>query len=251
MAFKKKKWVRQYMANENETTEDYIAKLNIEGERNVWLGNRPKIKYIFAKSKKYLKSKMSVCEIGIGDGHLLRLLNRFGLKSTGIDISTYLVKKLGEIFEDEGIEVNFLQHDFSEPICYEAAFDAVFCLDVLEHIENVDGAIRNIKKMLKSGGILVATMPWKENLDNNRVICPKCHHKFHRIGHYHSFNSYRDIVRILGNNFHILTFGFIPSKELEGIVIELFKKTLFRRKYYKDGLPNFLTTCFFVARLEK
>jgi hypothetical protein len=105
--------------------------------------------------------------------------------------------------------------------------------------------------MLKSGGILVATLPWKENLDNNMAICPKCHHKFHRIGHFHSFDSYNDVVQILGSNFQILTFDFILSKELEGIVIELFKKTVFRRKYYKDGFPSFLTTCFFVARLDK
>ncbi len=32
---------------ERETTEDYLAKLNIEGERKVWLGNHPKIEYAF------------------------------------------------------------------------------------------------------------------------------------------------------------------------------------------------------------
>jgi hypothetical protein len=33
---------------ERETTEDYLAKLNIEGDREVWLGNPPKIKHIFS-----------------------------------------------------------------------------------------------------------------------------------------------------------------------------------------------------------
>ena len=28
---------------ENETVEDYLARLNIEGERKVWLGNHVKI----------------------------------------------------------------------------------------------------------------------------------------------------------------------------------------------------------------
>jgi 2-polyprenyl-3-methyl-5-hydroxy-6-metoxy-1,4-benzoquinol methylase len=130
------------MNNDDGMIEDYLAKLNIEGGRKAWLANHPKIEYVFAKSKKYLKPKMSVCEIGIGDGHLIRLLNRFGLKSSGIDISTYLVKKLREIFEDEGIEVNLQQHDFSEPIIYEDAFDVVFCFDLLEHIENLEGATR-------------------------------------------------------------------------------------------------------------
>jgi len=30
---------------ENETKEDYLARLNIEGQRKVWLGNHPKIGY--------------------------------------------------------------------------------------------------------------------------------------------------------------------------------------------------------------
>lgn len=51
---------------ENGTAEDYLAKLNIEGGRKVWLGNYPKIEYAFAKSERCLKPGMSVCEIGIG-----------------------------------------------------------------------------------------------------------------------------------------------------------------------------------------
>lgn len=137
---------------ENEKTEDYLARLNVAGERKVWLGNHPKIEYVFAKSRKYIKPEMSICEIGIGDGHLLRLLNRFRSKCTGIDISNYLVKNLGTIFEDEGLEISLLQHDISEPIDLENAFDAVFCLDLLEHIENLEKAIENIKKILKPGG---------------------------------------------------------------------------------------------------
>ena len=109
----------------NETREDYLARLNIEGGRKIWQGNHPKIEYVFNKSKKYLKRGMSACEIGIGDGYLLRQFDRFGLKSTGIDISGYSVKKLNTIFESEGLEINLLQHDISEPIDYEKAFDIV------------------------------------------------------------------------------------------------------------------------------
>lgn len=238
----------------NGIIDDYLARLNIEGEREVWLRNHPKIEYAFAKSKKYLKPGMSVCEIGIGDGHLLRLLNRFGLRSTGVDISSYLVTKLGMIFQDEGLEISLLQHDISEPLDdRENTFDAVFCLDILEHIENLEKAVENIKRILKSVGILVATLPWKENLESNMVICPKCRHKFHRIGHSHSFHSYDDIVNMLGStsNLEILTFGFIPPPGLQNMFVHLLKKTVFRKKYYPDGLPNFKNTCFFVARFDK
>lgn len=235
----------------NESMYDYTAKMNIEEKRNFLLGNHPKIDYVFTESKKYLEPGMSVCEIGIGDGYLLRLLSRFGLKSTGVDISNYLIKKFQVIFQEENLKINLLKHDISIPLDYENTFDAIFCLDILEHVKDLEKAIENIKKILKNGGILVATLPWKENLDNNMVICPKCHHKFHRVGHFHSFQSYDDIVKIFGDDFKILVFDFIPPNGLQNIIINLLKKTIFRKKYYKDSLPNFVTTCFIIFKSIK
>lgn len=40
-----------------------------------------------------------------------------------------------------------------------ASFDCVLALDVFEHIENDEEAVREIKRVLKSGGILIATVP--------------------------------------------------------------------------------------------
>jgi SAM-dependent methyltransferase len=233
----------------NEPVEDYHARLNIEGGRRVWLGNHPKIEYVFRQSKKYLKPGMSACEIGIGDGHLLRLLSRYGLSVTGIDISGYLVQKLEEMFRDEGLEIRLWQHDISKPLDnLKDSFDGIFAFDVLEHIESLDKAVENIAKLLKPEGFLVATLPWKENLDDNMVICPRCNHKFHRVGHFHSFHSQSDIAEMLGESFRIINFGFIPPEELEGRGIDFLKKTVFRARYYKDGLPDFQTTCFFIAQ---
>ena len=240
----------------NESMYDYTAKMNIEEKRNVLLGNHPKIEYVFNRSKKYLNQKMSVCEIGIGDGHLIRLINRFGLKSTGIDISAYLIKKLGEIFKKEGLKVNLTQADISKDVGYNDCFDAVFCLDILEHVKNIDCAIKNIKKMLKKEGFLIATLPWKENLDESMVICPKCHEKFHRVGHFHSFQSYTDVEKMLGSNFQILNFSFVPHNYagiagLQNMLIDFLKNTFLRKSYYKDGFPLFKTTCLVIAQFNK
>ena len=231
--------------------DDYVARLNIEGGRKVWLRNHPKIEYVFLQSRKYLKPGAPVGEIGIGDGYLLRLLDRAGLKAVGIDILDYLITKLGVIFKDEGLEIGLLQQDISKPTDLEGAFEAIFCLDILEHVEHLGEAIKNIKKILKPGGVLIATLPWKENLDNSMVVCPKCHHRFHRVGHFHSFHSYGDIRQMLGDNFSIISFGFIPARGFQNRVIALLKKTLLRKNYYRDGLPDFQTTCFWVARLDK
>ena len=231
--------------------DDYLARLNIEGGRKVWLGNHPRIEYVFTQSRKYLKPGMPVSEIGIGDGYLLRLLSRAGLKVTGIDISDYLTKELGAIFKDDDLEISLLRQDISRPTDLKDAFETVFCLDILEHVEHLGEAIKNIKKILKPSGVLIATLPWKENLDSSMVVCPKCHHRFHRVGHFHSFHYYGDIGKMLGDNFSIISFGFIPARGFQNRVIALLKKTLLRKHYYRDGLPAFQTTCFWIARLDK
>ena len=73
----------------------------------------------------------------------------------------------------------------------------IFCFDIFEHVKNIEYTIKNIKKMLKNEGFLIVTLPWRENLDESMVACPKCHEKFHRVGHYHSFQSYQDVEKML------------------------------------------------------
>ena len=236
----------------NETIDDYLARLNLEEGRGVWLGNRPKIKYVFNKSKRYLKSGMSACEIGVGDGYLLRLLDDFALTCTGIDISNYLVKELRLIFENEERKINLLQCDISDSIDEEKVFDVVFCLDLLEHIEGegLKRAINNVKKLLKERGLLIATLPWKETLAKRMVMCPFCRRTFHRIGHFHSFHSYDDIFHIIGEDFRILSFEFVPGEGLHNKIQDFLKKTVLRARCYKNGLPNFPAVCMFIAQLN-
>jgi SAM-dependent methyltransferase len=41
----------------------------------------------------------------------------------------------------------------------ERRYDVVTCFDVLEHVADLDAALRNVRALLKPGGVLVATMP--------------------------------------------------------------------------------------------
>jgi hypothetical protein len=76
---------------------------------------------------------------------------------------------------------------------------------------------------LKIGGLLIVTLPWKENLDNNMVICPQCHHKFHRIGHYHSFDNVDELNQLLGLEFEIIQCSEVrPFKKPLDIIKNLF-----------------------------
>jgi len=79
------------------------------------------------------------------------------------------------------------------------------------------------------------------------VMCPVCRHVFHRWGHFHSFHSLSDVIEMLGASFKIVEYDFVRLS-LEEKIKDFLERTIFRRKFYKNGLPNFQTTLFFVAR---
>ena len=45
--------------NNSESLGDYFAKLNLEGERKVWVENRGKIDYVYKKIEKYNLKRLS------------------------------------------------------------------------------------------------------------------------------------------------------------------------------------------------
>ena len=235
------------MSATDESMYDYLARLNIEGKRTIWIGNRVKINYVCKKIKKYIKNARAACEVGVGEGYLLRLLHNSGLKVVGIDISKYLVKKLKNKFDREGLDIELIHGDISRIKLEKDKFDLLFCVDVLEHIPNVEKAIKNIKKGLANGGLLIGTLPFHENLYENMVMCPKCNYKFHRIGHYHSFNSIEEIKQLLGPEFEILEIGevhiFRNVSDIIRYIIQKISRLVFRNKI--------TSTVYFVTKLKK
>ncbi len=51
-----------------------------------------------------------------------------------------------------------------------ASWDAVVCLDVFEHIDEVDAAFAECARVLQPGGVLVATAPFDENAETDRRL---------------------------------------------------------------------------------
>jgi len=229
------------------TYYDFLAKLNLEGKKTVWNENRIKIDHVYKRIKKYLKNTSSACEVGVGDGYLLRLLHNSGLNVLGIDISKYLVNELKSRFDREGFDIELVHGDISRIQLEKDKFDVFLCLDVLEHILNIEKAIKNIKKALINGGLLIGTLPFRENLKDNMVMCPKCKYKFHRIGHYHSFNTVEDIKQLLGSDFKIVE---ISELRLFKNVFDIISHIIHNISWFIFK-TNIASTVYFVARVNK
>lgn len=98
-----------------------------------------------------------VLEIGVGSGVLVGTLTRHYPVYVGTDL--VLAKGLDALVAP-GCHATFrsadlLQSDALPP----AAFDAIVCFSVLEHIRDLDAAARNVARALAPSGVLVTGYP--------------------------------------------------------------------------------------------
>ncbi len=128
--------------------------------------------------------KAAVLNIGVGDGNFERQTLRSGWTSYSLDPDADAIARLNET----GVEAKTGSID-SIPFP-DGQFDFVVASEVLEHLSAQQRAagLREIQRTLKPGGYLLGTVPYREDLDLNVAVCPKCSHVFHRWGHATAFD---------------------------------------------------------------
>ena len=105
--------------------------------------------------KKYIKG--SVLDYGCGQGNLLRIMSEINSEATlhGFDISSNAIKLAKERNHD--LEINFHAGESLVDVFTQGQFDFVTATDVMEHIIDVDGTLKDINRLLKVGGHLYIT----------------------------------------------------------------------------------------------
>ncbi|HSC53853.1 MAG TPA: class I SAM-dependent methyltransferase [Phnomibacter sp.] len=98
----------------------------------------------------------SLLEIGAGAGFQLAVLKNYFKEVKGIDIplSNYTNSRVAEIIDYDGKIIPFPNQ----------SFDVIFSSNTLEHIADLEGMNKEIKRVLKQGGIAVHVVPtsvWK------------------------------------------------------------------------------------------
>ena len=131
-----------------------------------------------------------VLDFGCGTGHLLKELLGRGLECYGADSSDEAVARVNKDFSAfanwRGAELTerFTTH---HP---DHFFDLVTCLETLEHLpeESAASLFRELRRILKPGGMLFLTVPFAEDLERETIYCPFCQSLFHRWQHMNSFS---------------------------------------------------------------
>jgi SAM-dependent methyltransferase len=85
-------------------------------------------------------------------------------------------------------------------------FDTVIMSEVLEHLDDAvrRATLGEVHRVLKPAGRFIGTVPARERLEDNAVVCPNCEHHIHRWGHQASFDI-GSMAAFLGRCFAVET----------------------------------------------
>ncbi|MBO0779906.1 MAG: 3-demethylubiquinone-9 3-O-methyltransferase [Ktedonobacteraceae bacterium] len=101
--------------------------------------------------------QQEILEIGCGGGLICEELARRGATTIGIDISQAALNTAREHVQqiDLGHMAHF-EHGAAEMLPYaNGSFSVIACLDVLEHVRDLQATIREIARVLAPGGVFI------------------------------------------------------------------------------------------------
>ena len=160
-------------------------------------------------------------EIGFGSGLFIPTLSRKCNFVYGVDIHNE-IDKTNEMLEKEGTTNFFLLNADIYGIPFKKeVFDLVICLSILEHLEELDIALKEINRILKENGRIIIGFPIKNKL--TKML-------FNLLG-------YRD------EEIH-------PSGQLE-IFKSCFKKLTLEESILYPRIPGIKNSLYFVGRFRK
>lgn len=96
----------------------------------------------------------AVLDVGCAGGFMAEALARRGATVTGIDPAAKAIEAARDHAAQQGLAIDY-DVGVGEELPYEnERFDAVVCVDVLEHVQSVERTIAEMARVLKPGGVL-------------------------------------------------------------------------------------------------
>lgn len=220
---------------------------------NIWKYYQNQAKNVFDLSYPRLRFLAERClpgarvlNIGVGSGYLEKLLADRGVEVFSLDPSGECVAWL----QVELAMGDRARQGYSHEIPFKSGhFDKVIMTEVLEHLPNdvLNATLDEVRRVLKPDGEFTGTVPYREDLQYNKVFCPHCQLQFHRWGHYQSFDGTSLSVLLKQHGFRvkrIYTYSF-PDFRRPGLWCLL--KAIFRYVLGRMGEPIIGPSLYFVV----
>lgn len=112
-----------------------------------------------------------VLDAACGEGYGSYLLKSWGAKKVeGIDIDAASVERAKNLFKDENL--HYIQNKVEKLPFEDNVFDLIVSLETIEHIDNVESFLKEMKRVLRPGGTIILSCPndnyyfEKDNIEN-------------------------------------------------------------------------------------
>lgn len=141
-------------------------------EKNESFSDKLSFEYEFGKAQKYLKrfphidtdiKGKKILDYGCGYGGISLALDKFSPELIyGIDISREGIEYAKKEAESKGIKTaSFIVYDGKKVPYKDNFFDTILLYDVVEHLQDPEYTLIEIKRILKKGGsVYIITFPW-------------------------------------------------------------------------------------------
>ena len=190
--------------------------------------------YIISKIPKNVNS---ILDVGCGNGWVAKEFLPKGKQVCSLDISVTnpaIVKKLYPNEKHFAVTADSFQLPFNDN-----SFDCIIASEIIEHVFDPAGFIKELFRVVKNGRRLIITTPYKEKLIY--YLCIHCNQKTPANAHLHSFNEL--ILRDLYSGKDLESFKF----ETFGNKLLLYLRTYVILQFFpfwmwklKDKFLNFL-----------
>jgi SAM-dependent methyltransferase len=203
----------------------------------------PRLRYLADRCR----AGSRVLNIGVGSGYLEELLASRGVEAYALDPSAETIERLRtRLHMGERARQGYAQH-----MPFDSGFfDKVILTEVLEHLPEdvLHPTLDEVRRVLEPEGALIGTVPFREDLQSNEVLCPRCETQFHRWGHAQSFDqaSLGALLRQHGFRVERLYPRTFPDFRRRGA--RLFLKATFRYVLGRLGEPLVTPNLYFSAR---
>lgn len=178
-----------------------------------------------------------ILEVGCGIGNFTKFLTYFG-KVFAIDINKEFLKETARLSGGKA-KVGFGDIEKAQYFFSRQKFNCIVCLNVLEHIENDDQAVRNLYKLLEDKGYLIIIVP----------IHPFLYGSIDKtIGHFRRYSKKEIVEKIKRNGLKILISKKLNFFGVIGWYID--GKILGRNRVEKEKIKIFNLISPFVLPLE-
>lgn len=100
---------------------------------------------------------LSILDVGCGGGLVSEPLARLGATVTGIDPTVDSIAVARRHAQAQGLAIAYRTSSVEELVATGASFDAVVCMEVIEHVPDPAAFVHSLAQLVRPGGALVVS----------------------------------------------------------------------------------------------